>query len=294
MSAIPPASAPAFPVPSSPAESPPLVVIEPRSGWRAIDLAELWRYRDLLYFLAWRDVKVRYKQTVLGAAWAVIQPVMTMAVFSVFFGRLGGLDRHTGDVPYPVFVYAGILPWTFFAAAVTQSSQSLISSSNLITKVYFPRLIVPLSSIGAGLVDFAISFGVMLVLMAAWGVAPSPQLALAPLLVAGTLLAALGAGTLLAALTVEYRDFRYVVPFLVQIWMFVSPVAYPLEVVPEEWQLAYAINPLAGLISGYRAAFLGGALRWDLLAVSMSVAALSFVAGALYFRRVERRFADVV
>ena len=271
-----------------------ITIIEPRSGWRAINFRELWRYRDLLYFLAWRDVKVRYKQTVLGAAWAVLQPFMTMVVFSVFFGRLGGMDAKVPDVAYELFVYAGILPWTFFAAAVTQSSQSLLANSNLISKVFFPRLIVPCSSIGAGLVDFAVSFGVMLVLMAVYGIGLSVNLAMIPCLVVGTVIAALGVGTLLAALTVEYRDFRYVVPFLVQLWMFASPVAYPLEVIPPDWRLVYSLNPMAGLISGFRSAFLGQPFHWDCLAVSMLVAFASSAFGAAYFRRVERRFADIV
>lgn len=271
------------------------LVIEPRSGWRGINAGELWQYRDLLYFLTWRDVKVRYKQTVLGAAWAVLQPVMTMIVFTVFFGELGGMAQSTHvNVPYPVFVYAALLPWTFFAGAVTQCSQSLIAGSNLISKVYFPRLIVPFAAVGAGLVDFAISFVVMLGLLLWYGLGWSAHILLLPLLVFGTLFAALGAGTLLAALTVAYRDFRYVVPFLVQIWMFVSPVAYPLDVVPTEYRLLYSLNPMAGLIAGYRASLLGQPVPWDCLGVSLAVAVALFVVGAAYFRRVERRFADIV
>jgi lipopolysaccharide transport system permease protein len=253
----------------------------------------LWRYRELFCLLTWRDITVRYKQTVLGAAWAVLQPVMTMIVFSVFFGRLGGMSRHT-DVPYPIFVYAALLPWTFFSAAVSQSSQSLIASQNLLTKVYFPRLIIPWSCVGGLLLDFAISFAVMLALMVVYHVFPTWNIAFVPLLTLGTVLAALGAGTLLSALTVAYRDFRYVIPFLVQIWMFASPVAYPAEIVPPAWQLAYAVNPMAGIISGFRSALLGEPCRWGPVLVSLAVALVVFFAGAFYFRRVERRFADIV
>jgi homopolymeric O-antigen transport system permease protein len=269
------------------------LVIEPQSGWRSIDFRDLWRYRDLFYFLTWRDIKVRYKQTVLGAAWAVLQPVLTMVVFSIFFGRLGGLDQKV-DVPYPIFAYAGLLPWVFFSGAVTQSAMSVISSQNLVTKVYFPRLIVPFASVGGGLVDLGISFVVMLVLMVAFGTPVSVCLALAPLLTVITVLAALGVGTLLAALVAAYRDFRYVIPFLVQIWMFASPVAYPLAVVPESWRLWYALNPMVGIISGFRSAFLGEPLAIGPLVISTLASLALFAVGTVYFRRVERRFADVI
>jgi lipopolysaccharide transport system permease protein len=283
----------AGPLSAPEAQEPQILVIKPQPGWRAIDLAELWRYHELLYFLAWRDVKVRYKQTVLGAAWAVLQPVMTMIVFTIFFGRLGGMDRHT-EAAYPVFVYAALLPWQFFAASVTQSGQSLVAGANLISKVYFPRLIIPLSAVGAPLVDLGISFGVMFLLMAWYGVSVGvPALAL-PLCVAGTMVAAIGVGTFLSALTVAYRDFRYVVPFLVQVWMFASPVAYPFEVVPERWRLLYSLNPMAGIISAYRSALLGEPFHWGAIGVSITVALLIFAGGTLYFRRVERRFADIV
>ena len=275
------------------AHPPAMRVIEPRPGWRPVDLGEILEYRDLLYYLSWRDVKVRYKQTVLGATWAVLQPVLTMVVFSLVFGRLGRLDAQVG-VPYPLFAYAGILPWVFFAGGVTQSSQSLIASSHLITRVYFPRLLIPFASVGAGLIDFAISCAVMLLLLLAYGIPPGPQLLLFPLLVAGTVLAALGIGTLLGALTVAYRDFRYVIPFLVQIWMFASPVAYPLSVVPDGWRWVYSLNPMAGLISGYRSVLLGQPFEWGPIAVSAVVVLSVFVFGTAYFNRVERRFADIV
>ena len=270
-----------------------VTVIEPTPGWRAVDFRELWKYRELLFFLAWRDVKVRYKQTVLGAAWAVIQPVMTMLVFTVFFGRLGGMSKHT-TLPYPIYIYAALLPWQFFSTSVTQSSQSLVGSANLISKVYFPRLIVPLATIGVALVDLCISFLVMFGLMAWYGVAPTASVLLLPVCVAATILAAVGTGTLLSALTVAYRDVKYTVPFLVQIWMFASPVAYPYEKVPEGWQLWYAVNPMAGIISSYRSALLGEAFHWDAIGVSVLSAAAMFVAGVFYFRRTERRFADIV
>lgn len=270
-----------------------VTVIEPRSGWQAIEFHELWRYRELVWFLALRDIKVRYKQTVLGATWAIIQPVMTMIVFTIFFGRLGGMDRNV-TTAYPVFIYAALLPWQLFSGSITQCGQSLISSSNLISKVYFPRLIIPLSSLGSGVVDFVVSFTVMLVLMAWYQVIPGVQFALIPILVAGTILAAFGVGTWLSAMMVAYRDFRYVVPFMVQLWMFASPVAYPITVVPDRWRVLYSLNPMAGLIGGFRSALLNEPMLWDCLLVSLAVSFAVFVAGAYQFRRTERRFADIV
>jgi lipopolysaccharide transport system permease protein len=270
-----------------------LTVIEPTPGWRSIDLTELWRYRELLYFLIWRDVKIRYKQTVLGAAWAVIQPLMGMLIFTIFFGKLGRLDEQVA-APYPVFVYAGLLPWLFFANAVTTGGQSLVSQAHLISKIYFPRLFVPLASVGAFLVDFAVSFAVLLCLMVGYGVAFGWGLLAVPLLTVATIIAAVGVGTLLAALTVAYRDFRYVVPFMVQIWMFVSPVVFPFEIVPQKWRLIYSLNPMAGIISGFRSAILGEPFRLEAIAISVSVGVVLLVAGSYYFRRVERRFADII
>jgi lipopolysaccharide transport system permease protein len=269
-----------------------VTLIRPRRGWRSLDFKELWAYRELLWVLTLRDIKVRYKQTVLGVAWAVIQPVMTMIVFSIFFGRLARMP--SDGFPYPVFVYAALLPWTFFANAVVGSANSLVGSANLISKVYFPRLIIPLSSVGAGLVDFAISAVILLVMMLVYGVGWSVNLLLAPALVLAVIFTALGVGTLLSALTVAYRDFRYVVPFLIQLWMFVTPVVYPASLVPERWQWLFYLNPMAGLIEGFRAAFLGRPFDVVGLSISFTVAVAFFLAGILYFEKVERRFADII
>ena len=269
-----------------------VTVIEPPRGWRPIGFAELWRYRELLWVLVERDIKVRYKQTALGFAWAIIQPVMLMLVFSIFFGRLAKMPAD--GLPYPIFVYAGLLPWTFFANAITSSAGSLVSSSNLVSKVYFPRLIIPLASAGSGLADFAVAAVVLLVMMLWYGIGWSLNLLLAPLLIAGTVFIALGVGIALAALTVAYRDFRYVVPFLVQVWMFATPVVYPASLVPTEWRWLLFLNPMAGFIEGFRAAFLGRPFDWTAIAISLAVAAVLFLLGAAYFEKVERRFADII
>ncbi len=277
-------------------ECEPLVtVIEPSSGWLPIDWKELWRFRELFYFLTWRDVKIRYKQTALGAAWAILQPVMTMVVFTIFFGKLAGIESRTGGIPYPIFVFAGLLPWSFFANAVTNSSNSLVGSTNLITKVYFPRLIMPLSAVGAWLVDLAVAFIVLAGMMAWYRVSITWQLALVPLFVFGTVLAATGIGSLLSALTVTYRDFRYVVPFVIQIWMFVSPVIFPPTIVPTRWQLVFSLNPMSGLIGGFRSAFLGKPdFEWGHIGISLLVSLGLFFFGASYFRKVEHGFADII
>jgi homopolymeric O-antigen transport system permease protein len=272
--------------------SPHVTVIEPRRGWRALDLKELWAYRELLYVLTMRDIKVRYKQTVLGFSWAVIQPAMMMLVFSIFFG---GLAKMPSDgYPYPLFVYSGLLPWTFFQTAVGSASNSLLNSSHLVTKVYFPRLMIPLSAIGSGLADFLIATLVLFVLMAIYGCSFGSNLLLAPFLILGVVFIALGVGTFLAALTVSYRDFRYVVPFMLQFWMFATPVIYPASLVPEKWRTLLYLNPMAGIIEGFRAAFLGSALDPGAVALSLFTSALIFAAGAAYFERVERRFADII
>lgn len=269
-----------------------VTVIQPQKGWHTLDLKELWAYRELLFVLTTRDVKVRYKQTVLGFAWAIIQPVMLMVVFSVFFGRLAQMP--SDGFPYPIFVYAALLPWTFFANAISMSGNSLVGSAQLVSKVYFPRLIIPLSSVGAGLVDFAISASVLLLLMLWYGVGWGANLLLAPFLVVGVVFTALGVGTFLSALTVAYRDFRYVTPFLVQFWMFATPVVYPASLVPETWRWLLYLNPMAGLIEGFRTAFLGSPLDVTALAVSMGVALILFFVGVAYFEKVERRFADII
>jgi lipopolysaccharide transport system permease protein len=269
-----------------------VTVIEPRKGWRALDLQELWAYRELLFVLTMRDIKVRYKQTVLGFSWAIIQPAMMMVVFSIFFGGLAKMpsDGH----PYPLFVYSGLLPWTFFQTAVGSASSSLLNSSHLVTKVYFPRLMIPLSAIGSGLADFLIATMVLFVLMAIYGGTFGLSLLLAPFLILGVVFIALGVGTFLAALTVSYRDFRYVVPFMLQFWMFATPVIYPASLVPEKWRMLLYLNPMAGMIEGFRAAFLGSTFNLGAVALSLTTAALIFAAGVAYFEKVERRFADII
>lgn len=269
-----------------------VTVIEPSRGWRALDLKELWAYRELLWVLTERDIKVRYKQTVLGAAWAVIQPVMLMVVFSVVFGRLAKVP--SDGLPYPVFAYCALLPWTFFANALTSSAASVLGSANLISKVYFPRLIVPLASIGSWLVDFLIASVILLGLMLYYDIAWTANLLAVPLLLLGVIMAALGAGTLLSALTVAYRDFRYVIPFLMQFWMFATPVVYPASLVPARWQWLIELNPMTGLIEGFRSAFLGRPFDVGAIALSLGVSIVMLLVAVAYFERVERRFADLV
>ncbi|MCI0460844.1 MAG: ABC transporter permease [Gemmataceae bacterium] len=271
----------------------PVTVIERRPGWRLIDLAELWRYRELLWFLTWRDVKVRYKQTVLGAAWAVLQPLATMAVFTLFLGRLVGASD---GAAYPLFVLAGLLPWTFFAAGINSGGQSVVANQNLVTKIYFPRLILPMSAVAAGLVDLAIAFGVLLGMMFWFGVLPGWSMLLVPGIVLLLAVAALGVGTLLSALMVNYRDFRHVVPFLVQLWMFATPAIYvqtDLGLGPT-WEALLPLNPAYGLIVAFRQVVFGQPLDLYALGVSSGMGVLLLVVGCLYFRRVERSFADVI
>jgi homopolymeric O-antigen transport system permease protein len=264
----------------------------PRS-WQTLNLAELWEYRELLFFFVWRDVKVRYKQTVLGALWAVIQPLMTTFAFAILFGRLGGMAKQV-DGPYALHVFVGMLPWTFFANAVMAASNSLVGSSHLISKVYFPRIIVPVAAIASGLVDFAISFLVLLVMMAVYGVAPSSSMLAMPLFLLGTIVTAAGAGIMFAAAIVTYRDVRYLITFIVQLWLFATPVLYPITMIPARWRLLYAVNPMAGMIAGFRASVLGGPAPLDVILVSSISAAVLFTAAVRYFVQVERRFADVI
>jgi lipopolysaccharide transport system permease protein len=267
------------------------IVIRPRSGWIAIDWRELYAARELLFFLVWRDVKIRYKQTVLGAAWAVLQPLTTMIIFSVIFGRLAGIRSE--DVPYPLFVFAGLMPWIFFSGGVTLAGQSLINQQQMLTKIYFPRLFIPTAIVGALLIDLLISLGIYACLLAGYRVVPSWQVVLLPLIIFWTVVATLGFSYSLAALTVLYRDFRYVIPFLVQILMYASPVIYPATLLPRRLQGIFALNPMFGIIEAYRSTILG--TPWDRNGVAIS--ALStlalFVFGLYYFRKTERRFADI-
>jgi lipopolysaccharide transport system permease protein len=259
----------------------------------SLRLGELWAYRELLYFLVWRDIKVRYKQTLLGAAWAIIQPVLTMVVFTLFFGNLAKVP--SDGIPYPLFAFAGLVPWTLFAYSLTESSSSLVTNQNLITKVYFPRLIIPLASVLSGLVDFAISFAVLIVLMLYYGVMPHLAALTVPLFVIFAVLAALSIGIWLSALNVEFRDVRYTIPFLTQVWMFITPLAYASSLVPSKWRLIYGLNPMAGVVEGFRWALLGKTSAPSvLLAASIPAVILLLVGGSYYFRRMERTFADVV
>jgi lipopolysaccharide transport system permease protein len=267
--------------------------IEPPTSWQGLNFPELWRYRELLYFFVWRDIKVRYKQTVLGALWALIQPLGTTLLFAIFFGRFGGMSRQV-DQPYGLFLYVALSLWTFFASAVSVSSNSLVGSSHLISKVYFPRVLIPLSAIVSALVDFAVSFSFLLVLLVIYGVVPSPQIVVVPIFVVGTIVCAAGAGLTLAALIVSYRDFRYVVMFLIQLWLFATPVLYPLAIVPEPFRLPYALNPMVGMVTGARAAVFGEPFPIGVIVVSFVATFVLFAIGLRYFLQVERRFADVI
>jgi lipopolysaccharide transport system permease protein len=267
--------------------------IEPSTRWPSLGLNEVWDYRELLYFLTWRDIKVRYKQTVLGAIWAIIQPLFMMVVFSLFFGRLAGVP--SDGVPYPVFTFCALLPWQLFAHALTESSNSLVGNRNLITKVYFPRLVVPISAVLGGTVDFAISFVILLALMFLYGIVPAWQVVAVPGLVLLAVTTALAVGLWLAALNVKYRDVRYTINFLVQFWLFATPVAYPSSIVPARWRVLYGLNPMVGVVDGFRWALLGKPESPGLpLLVSLIVVLLLLVGGLYYFRRLEQEFADIV
>jgi len=271
----------------------PVTIIRPVKRWELMGLGELWAFRELVAFLIWRDVKVRYKQTILGAAWAIIQPVSMMVVFSVFFNKLGGVTG--GDVPYPVFVYAGLLPWTFFATAIASAGNSVVGSEKLITKIYFPRLAIPLASVGAAVVDFLIAFSLMLGIMAWYRVGISASFLMVPVFFATMLMLAVGVGALLASLNVAYRDFRYVIPFLVQMWMFATPSVYMRAGVGahSEWvNVLLRANPMTALISGFRAACLGGPMEWQEIGTAVALSVVVLVVECLWFRRVEHTFAD--
>lgn len=273
--------------------TPDILRLEPASAWTSIGFKELWRNRELLYFLTWRDVKVRYKQTVLGAAWAIIQPFLMMVVFSLFFGRLAGVP--SDGIPYPVFTFCGLLPWQLFSHALTESSNSLVGNQNLITKVYFPRLVIPMAAVLGGVIDFLIAFAILLLLMLYYGIVPGWAIVTLPGFLLLAIASALGVGLWLSALNVQYRDVRYTINFLVQFWLFATPVAYPSSLIPEKWRALYGLNPMAGVVEGFRWALLGksdppGMMLW----VSIGVVFVILIGGLYYFRRMEQEFADVV
>jgi lipopolysaccharide transport system permease protein len=271
-----------------------VTIVRPSRGWLGVNLSELWRYRELIYFLIWRDVKVRYKQTLLGAAWAILKPFFSMVVFSVIFGTLARIP--TDDVPPPLFYYTGLLPWVFFQDGISKASNSLVTGRNLITKVYFPRLAIPLSSVIAGLVDFVLAFAVLIGMMVYYGYRPTSAIWTLPLFMLLAFVTSLGGGLWLAALNVAYRDIGYVTPFLVQAWLYASPVVYSATLITGDlWQLVYGLNPMAGVVQGFRWAMLGvGQPPSSFLVASAAVALLLLISGVLYFRRMERTFADVV
>ena len=271
----------------------PLLVIRPSSGWVGLRLRDLWQYRELLYFLTWRDIKVRYKQTVLGAAWAILQPLLTMVVFSLFFGSLAKVP--SDGIPYPIFSYAALVPWTFFAHGLTQSSESLVRNAHVFTKVYFPRLVIPLSSVISGTVDFVLAFAVLLAMMLYFGILPTGNIVWLPLFLLLAFVSAMGVGLWLSAMHVQFHDVRYAVPFLTQFWLFATPIAYSSSLLPEPWRTLYGLNPMAGVVEGFRWALLGTNTAPGPIIVVSALAALALlVSGAFYFRRLEKTFADVV
>lgn len=275
----------------------PSVLIQPSSGWRSLQLGALWEYRELLYFLVWRDVKVRYKQTLLGVMWIVLQPVVSMVVFTVLFGGL--LDVPSGDVPYPVFVYAGLLSWNYFAGSLTRSSASVVSSAHLISKVYFPRLVIPISGVLSGLVDFFVAFLILVVLMAFFRVVPTSAVIYLPVFLLMAIATSLGFGLWLSALNVRYRDVGYLTPFLVQIWMYLTPVIYPVTIIPQRFQWILAVNPMSGVVGGFRWALLGSYVQntdtpGGPFFVSVAITCIVLVGGLLFFRSTERTFADII
>src|SRR5215510_5647350 len=269
------------------------VILRPTSGWQSLGLRELWEYRELFFFLTWRDVIVRYKQTMLGIAWAIIQPLMAMIVFNIFFGQLAKMP--SDGIPYPIFSYAALVPWMFFANGLTQSSNSLVGNANLIKKVFFPRLVAPVSAVFSGLVDFVIAFLVLVAMMFYYGRIPTLNVFWLPLLVLLALTTSLGVGLWFSALNCHFRDVRYAVPFITQIWMFATPIAYPTSLLSESWRTLYGINPMGGVVEGFRWALLGtGSAPGLMIAVSSIVAIRVLIGGALYFRKIEKTFADVV
>jgi lipopolysaccharide transport system permease protein len=271
----------------------PVIIIKPSRGWVALKLNELWEYRELLYFLVWRDIKVRYKQTVLGIAWAIIQPFFTMVVFSLFFGRLAKVP--SDGIPYPIFSFAALVPWTFFANGLSMASNSLVDSANLIKKVYFPRLTIPLATVLSGVVDFVLAFAMLLGMMFYFGIAPTFNVIWLPLLLLLAFVTSLGVSLWLSAMNVQFRDVRYTIPFLTQLWLFATPIAYPSSLLSEPWRTLYGINPMVGVVEGFRWALLSANTAPGPIIIVSSLAALFvLVSGAYYFRRMERTFADVV
>jgi lipopolysaccharide transport system permease protein len=269
------------------------MLIEPPSRWEALELREIWRYRELLYFLTWRDVKVRYKQTVIGAAWAILQPFLTMVVFSVIFGGL--IHVPSDGIPYPIFSYAALLPWTFFAGALSRSGNSLVYDANLVSKVYFPRMILPFAAVLSLLVDFAVAFVILLGMMLFYGIIPGATVITLPLFLLLAFMAALGIGLWLSALNVKYRDIAYTIPFLAQFWLLVTPVAYPSTIIPEHWRFLYSLNPMVAVVEGFRWALLGQQnVQGEFIFLSTMVVLTLFIGGLFYFRRMEAEFADVV
>lgn len=271
----------------------PVIRVQPTQGWVRLQFRELWQYRGLLYFLTWRDVKVKYKQTTLGISWAIIQPVLNTVIFTIVFGRFIGV-RTPGNVPYEIFAFSSMLMWGFFAAGLNAAAGSVVGNANLISKVYFPRLIVPVSGVAGALPDFIIGFVLLLAVMPFYGVAPAMSIVLTPVFLALAVLTALGVGIWLAALTARYRDFRYVLPFLVQFWFFASPVAYSSAHITQPWRTLYGLNPMTGVIEGFRWAVLGQRPPYGMLLLSVAVALFFLVTGLFYFRRVEKTFADLI
>jgi lipopolysaccharide transport system permease protein len=268
-------------------------VIEAPKGWQALNLQELWRYREMFFFFAWRDIKVRYRQTILGAAWVILQPVLAMAAFSIVFGRFAKLPSN--GFPYPLFTFTALLPWQFFAYSLTSASNSLITNQNLVTKVYFPRLIIPIASVITGLVDFAFTFLALLAIMAIYGVAPTAAVWSLPLFLGLAVVTALGVGLWLSALNVRYRDVRSVVPFFIQFWLYATPVAYSSELIPAKWVWLYSLNPMTGVVEGFRWALLGkSALNLPFVLISAGVVLVIFISGLFYFKHVEANFADII
>jgi len=274
-------------------ERKPVISIRPSRGWISLNLRELWAYRELLYFLSWRTIKVRYKQTVLGASWAILQPLFTMVIFSLFFGRLAKMP--SDGLPYPIFSYAALVPWQFFANGLSGSANSLVGSANLIKKVYFPRLVVPISAVLSGVVDFILAFIVLLAMMLFFGITPTARVIWLPALLLLALVTSLGVGLWLSAMNVQFRDVRYAVPFLINAWMFATPIAYPSSLLPEPWQTLYGLNPMAGVVEGFRWALLDtDTAPGPMILLSAGAAVVILVSGAFYFRRMEKTFADVM